>query len=832
MISMRQNFICAGHKSAGGGLGGKFPYYFSEKIKTKFEILAMSKTAVIEAPSGYGKTTAMREYLKDRQAHGEAVRCFTSVDEAPPAMYARLCREIGKIDEPAGKRLEEIKFPDAFTMGEVCDILREIGCEQSTWLVLDDSHYLLEALPEPVLTALLCHAGKNLNVVFITRRLKNKMLTAILGYGILHLRAEYLRWDAQDIRKYFKQAGADISSEAAAEVYRRTEGWIIAVYLQLCSWHETGEFSQAAVCQLMENLIWNKLSTEQQNMFMIASPFKGFTAAQLCVLLGREMLPEYAKEALTIPFIGYSSGQNRYEPHNVLSELFASKRREMGEGFDRRCLKSAGDLCRDERNIAGAMDFYAQIKDYKSLLSLNLDRHANTEFEDGAFLGIALEIVRECPREIRLDYPLSMLHIAWALRLMDDEDQAFKALMEELDGILPKAGSLRAEWLLLSCYLHFPVLEEMLKIVREAAVMFEGTYSRVILPAAPWAFYEYVQLTAFHVQPGKADLEAELLEEFLNIYSALTGGHGSGAGALFRAELALCRGETARAEVLAYKAIFQAESKNQKVIRIGAAKTLGAVALLKADTNGWKHALVTLESIARIEARSIAIKMASEAARGFLLAELKDFGRVADWLKNAQFLQQRMPPSIRKNGFATYVLCLINQGDYAQVIGLEQAVLSESFTVFAEILHHMSLAVGFLAIGDNFQAADCLRKAARLAMPDGLLHYFSGFAPLLRELTDELVATEYPEFLSKFDGHKNQYAAGWKALHGSIAASSLPAALTEREREIAQLAADGLRNQEIAEMLFVSENTVRAHLRTIYQKLNIDRRAKLAKMLD
>jgi len=54
--------------------------------------------------------------------------------------------------------------------------------------------------------------------------------------------------------------------------------------------------------------------------------------------------------------------------------------------------------------------------------------------------------------------------------------------------------------------------------------------------------------------------------------------------------------------------------------------------------------------------------------------------------------------------------------------------------------------------------------------------------------------------------------------------------LTEREREIAQLAADGLRNHEIAETLFVSENTVRAHLRAIFQKLDIDRRAKLTKV--
>ena len=48
---------------------------------------------------------------------------------------------------------------------------------------------------------------------------------------------------------------------------------------------------------------------------------------------------------------------------------------------------------------------------------------------------------------------------------------------------------------------------------------------------------------------------------------------------------------------------------------------------------------------------------------------------------------------------------------------------------------------------------------------------------------------------------------------------------------LSELAAEGLRNIEIANKLFLSEHTVRAHLRSIYQKLDIDRRAKLAKII-
>ena len=69
---------------------------------------------------------------------------------------------------------------------------------------------------------------------------------------------------------------------------------------------------------------------------------------------------------------------------------------------------------------------------------------------------------------------------------------------------------------------------------------------------------------------------------------------------------------------------------------------------------------------------------------------------------------------------------------------------------------------------------------------------------------------------------------GFDELHSALLPGSAYENLTEREREIALLAARGLKNSEIAKQLTVTENTVRTHLHTIFQKLDIDRRAKLA----
>ena len=50
--------------------------------------------------------------------------------------------------------------------------------------------------------------------------------------------------------------------------------------------------------------------------------------------------------------------------------------------------------------------------------------------------------------------------------------------------------------------------------------------------------------------------------------------------------------------------------------------------------------------------------------------------------------------------------------------------------------------------------------------------------------------------------------------------------LTPRELEILQRIADGMSTREIAEALFVSENTVKTHSSRVFSKLDVNRRTK------
>jgi len=48
--------------------------------------------------------------------------------------------------------------------------------------------------------------------------------------------------------------------------------------------------------------------------------------------------------------------------------------------------------------------------------------------------------------------------------------------------------------------------------------------------------------------------------------------------------------------------------------------------------------------------------------------------------------------------------------------------------------------------------------------------------------------------------------------------------LTERERAVLELVAQGLSNREIGEKLFVSENTVKTHSSRLFDKMSVNRR--------
>jgi len=124
-----------------------------------------------------------------------------------------------------------------------------------------------------------------------------------------------------------------------------------------------------------------------------------------------------------------------------------------------------------------------------------------------------------------------------------------------------------------------------------------------------------------------------------------------------------------------------------------------------------------------------------------------------------------------------------------------------------------------------------IRRAAAFALPDGLYTQLIVYDRLSAGLVEQCIRTEFQEHWEAFGRAKENMQETFASIYPSFSTDELPKRLTAREREVALLAASGLTNEEIAGKLSLTVSTVRTHLRSVFRKLNVDRRTKLADKL-
>jgi DNA-binding NarL/FixJ family response regulator len=157
-------------------------------------------------------------------------------------------------------------------------------------------------------------------------------------------------------------------------------------------------------------------------------------------------------------------------------------------------------------------------------------------------------------------------------------------------------------------------------------------------------------------------------------------------------------------------------------------------------------------------------------------------------------------------GASLRTLGVIERGD-AGIELLEEAVahLERSPARLVQALALVELGAAIRRAGRRADAREPLRKALELARVCGAEAVAARAAP-----HDELVTAGARPRRDPTESRSN---------------------LTASEGRVAGLAADGKTNREIAQALFVTENTIETHLRSVFRKLEIRSRSQLARAL-
>jgi LuxR family maltose regulon positive regulatory protein len=171
----------------------------------------------------------------------------------------------------------------------------------------------------------------------------------------------------------------------------------------------------------------------------------------------------------------------------------------------------------------------------------------------------------------------------------------------------------------------------------------------------------------------------------------------------------------------------------------------------------------------------------------------------------------------------------------------QAADLLDQLHDFLASIHYKKSLIEVLALqallhdtlGDEPVAHEKIAKALALAEPSGFIRLFVDLGPqmadLLKRLHKQNVAVDYIEkLLAAFRDDEKVLVQDVSESQASLTLAASPQfsedRLTNREIDVLQLLAQRFSNKEIADKLFISTRTVKAHLQNIYGKLNVKRR--------
>src|SRR5712671_780580 len=201
-------------------------------------LAASARVTVVSAPPGSGKTVLLRSWIGEAGLEDSAAWVLVGPDETDPQRF--WLSVLGALRRTsAGSALVRAvtAAPDLDGWAIVERLLKDLApLADRTWLVLDDMHELGSDEARRQLELLVMRAPDPLRFVLATRHdLRLGLHRLRLEGELTELRAADLRFSLAEARELLAAAGVQLGEPALGMLYERTEGWAAGLRLAALS---------------------------------------------------------------------------------------------------------------------------------------------------------------------------------------------------------------------------------------------------------------------------------------------------------------------------------------------------------------------------------------------------------------------------------------------------------------------------------------------------------------------------------------------------------------------------------------------------------------------
>lgn len=333
----------------------------------------------------------------------------------------------------------------------------------------------------------------------------------------------------------------------------------------------------------------------------------------------------------------------------------------------------------------------------------------------------------------------------------------------------------------------------------------------------------FLYMSDLYSEPGTAEESAGVLSD--NYEAKL----------LFEAEIAYSRGEI---DKVYERANYLLGKHSSFYAVLSAGMLLALCAIWRGDLEMWRKAKVHIAEVGAKNDLEREIASFSIMAVDSMLYDVEGF---PEWFKIGCFepLHRDALPAA-KVFYAKYLYAAgygvaTNQIELPGLQGLTlmsllpatiEPMISQAMadnSVMAEAYLRMVCAVVYHNVGNDTGAIRHIDRAIALALPDKLYGFFAEYGRTIGPLLEQRLSRVDAEAAEEYKRLYKIYNVGWSKLSGSVRGRTIITTLTQRERQVAKLAAFGMSNAEIAEKLYMSLSGVKQAIRIVSEKTGVGR---------
>ncbi|OPJ64378.1 helix-turn-helix transcriptional regulator [Clostridium oryzae] len=804
-----------------------------KRINDLLSVIYEFPLTIVEAPAGYGKTTAVNDFLS-KHSERHLWISFQKIKESAE-YWRKFIAGLSKMCGDGDSALKNMDYPsDAPQRSKLLTILNKVDFVQPAIVVLDNYELVKDHQLTRLLLEIVEDEIENLHLVILTRDTTEIDFVSLLSKRKCYvISQQQMKFTAEEVRDYCVITNNSVSRDEIEKITDYTGGWISMIYIILFGMKEHIPVGlNSTIDELIEKTLFKILDTDSRHFLMQLSVMDSFTIRQAAFVTDNKnaggLLKSLQKKNA---FIYFDNQDRKFKIHPILLDFLGS-RQDFSKGEQKELYCRLGQWHLQHNELLEAYTYLARAGEVNIILThLNNPvpiRNLYTDFEG------ADELFASVTRKLLFDKPIAYLRYLFYSVLKQK-----KSVIENLEECIAELETyyigkkdinetqrnhILAEILCVRKFTVFNRLAEMHTYNDKIIGLLNGHQSYIMLNVNEFTFGSPHYLYIYFRDAGSLKEITAISQR--NAHVDFSDGCGMGSDSLATAEYACETGNFYSAILESQKAVYKAETKSQWSVIICAKFNMTRAALALGKIGTAREILRQLCDDAEKLNRSVYSSMA-QLCRGYVYSLLGMSENIPLWLKNGDLSSLNM--FFGGLGFdkLVYGKALLAQGEYLKIEALSDSFYS-SFSIFQNrlgFIHNTILlaAAKFHLYGVD-EALPVLFGALEMAKPDEIVLPFAECAvhllPILKAMEEK----------HKFDAFTNRvsFACAQYAENLSDVFMQSPE-LTEREKDVLILLADGLSRKEIADSLIIAPATVKRHLEDIYRKLEVNGKAAAVK---